>query len=56
MLCQRCTLWQVAAANAELLDRKKAEGQQQAVEERRIAAYTADKAAREQVKSHGRLL
>ena len=44
-------LWllQVAAANAELLERKKLEAAQQAAEEKRIAAYIADKAAREQV-------
>ncbi len=42
-------LLQVAATNAELLDRKKLEAVQQAAEEKRIAAYIADKAAREQV-------
>ena len=41
---------QVAAANAALLERKAAEAAQQAAEEQRIAAYIADKAAREQVR------
>ena len=39
----------MAAANAELLERKKADAAQQAAEDRRIAAYLADKAARDQV-------
>ena len=38
----------MAAANAELLERKKAEAEQQVAEDRRIAAYLADKAARDQ--------
>ncbi|CAL5230041.1 g13486 [Coccomyxa viridis] len=38
----------VAAANAELLERKKADAAQQAAEDRRIAAYLAGKAARDQ--------
>ena len=42
-------LLQVAAANAELLERKKLDAAQQAAEDKRIAAYIADKAAREQV-------
>ena len=41
---------QVAAANATLLERKAAEAAQHAAEEQRIAAYIADKAAREQVR------
>ena len=41
---------QVAAANAALLERKAVEAAQQAAEEQRIAAYLADKAAREQVR------
>lgn len=39
----------MAAANTELLERKKAEAAQQAAVDRRIAAYLADKAARDQV-------
>ena len=39
----------MAATNAELLERKKSEAAQQAAEDRRIAAYLADKAARDQV-------
>lgn len=40
---------QVAAANAELLEQIKLEAAQQAAEDKRIAVYIADKAAREQV-------
>jgi len=39
----------VAAANAQLLERKKVEAAQQAAEDKQIAAYIADKAARDQV-------
>jgi hypothetical protein len=45
-LMWRC---QVAASNAEMLERKKAEAAERAAEDRRIAAYLHDKAAREQV-------
>lgn len=40
---------QVAASNAEMLERKKADAAERAAEDRRIAAYLHDKAAREQV-------
>ena len=40
----------MAAANATLLERKAVEAAQQAAEEQRIAAYIADKAAREQAR------
>ena len=40
---------QVAASNAEMLERKKADVAKRAAEDRRIAAYLHDKAAREQV-------
>lgn len=40
---------QVAASNAEMLERKKADAAERAAEDRRIAAYLQDKAAREQV-------
>ncbi len=40
---------QVAASNAEMLERKKADAIERAAEDRRIAAYLLDKAAREQV-------
>ena len=40
---------QVAASNAEMLERKKADVAERAAEDRRIVAYLHDKAAREQV-------
>ena len=39
----------MAAANAALLERAALDAAQQAAEDRRIAAYLADKAARDQV-------
>ena len=45
----------MAAANAELLERKKAEAAQQAAEDKKIAAYIADRAARDQVGKHASL-
>ena len=39
----------MAAANAQLLERKKVEAAQQAAEDKKIAVYIADKAARDQV-------
>ncbi len=39
----------MAVSNAEMLERKKAEAAERAAEDRRIAAYLKEKAAREQV-------